>query len=384
MQPSLVREILKATANPAIIPFAAGNPAPDAFPVEEVRRITAGILQENPIGALQYSVTEGYPALREKVKEMLENHYGIPTKDNDLIIISGAQQGADLATKALVNEGDTVLCEDPSFVGVLNCFRSYHCNLVGVEMESDGINLEKLEKAMQEQPNVKLLYLIPNFQNPTGITTSEAKRREVLRLAKKYNVMILEDNPYGDLRYSGTPLPSIKSFDDAGQVIYIGSFSKILAPGIRVGFVLAPKPIIEKMTVGKQCADVHTPILVQMIAERFLSTCDLAAHIEKIRSLYRGKLSLMLDGIQAEFAPSIAYTRPEGGMFLWCTLPKGADMIDFCNRSIAEKVAVVPGVAFLAKETDPCRSFRMNFTTPTDDGIVEGIKRLGKLTRELF
>ncbi|WP_368183245.1 PLP-dependent aminotransferase family protein, partial [Anaerotruncus rubiinfantis] len=312
MQPSLVREILKATANPAIIPFAAGNPAPDAFPVEEVRRITAGILQENPIGALQYSVTEGYPALREKVKEMLENHYGIPTKDNDLIIISGAQQGADLATKALVNEGDTVLCEDPSFVGVLNCFRSYHCNLVGVEMESDGINLEKLEKAMQEQPNVKLLYLIPNFQNPTGITTSEAKRREVLRLAKKYNVMILEDNPYGDLRYSGTPLPSIKSFDDAGQVIYIGSFSKILAPGIRVGFVLAPKPIIEKMTVGKQCADVHTPILVQMIAERFLSTCDLAAHIEKIRSLYRGKLSLMLDGIQAEFAPSIAYTRPEG------------------------------------------------------------------------
>jgi len=384
MQPSLVREILKATANPAIIPFAAGNPAPDAFPVEEVRRITAGILQENPIGALQYSVTEGYPALREKVKEMLENHYGIPTKDNDLIIISGAQQGADLATKALVNEGDTVLCEDPSFVGVLNCFRSYHCNLVGVEMESDGINLEKLEKAMQEQPNVKLLYLIPNFQNPTGITTSEAKRREVLRLAKKYNVMILEDNPYGDLRYSGTPLPSIKSFDDAGQVIYIGSFSKILAPGIRVGFVLAPKPIIEKMTVGKQCADVHTPILVQMIAERFLSTCDLAAHIEKIRSLYRGKLSLMLDGIQAEFAPSIAYTRPEGGMFLWCTLPKGADMIDFCNRGIAEKVAVVPGVAFLAKETDPCRSFRMNFTTPTDDGIVEGIKRLGKLTRELF
>lgn len=384
LQPSLVREILKATSDPEVIPFAAGNPAPNAFPVDDIRRITAEILDQHPIDALQYSITEGYPPLRAALKKMVTEHYNIPMEGNDLIILSGAQQGADLATKVFVNEGDTVLCEDPSFIGCLNCFRSYNCNLVGVEMEEDGLNLEKLERAMVEQPNVKLLYVIPNFQNPTGITTSLQKRREILRLAQKHNVMVFEDNPYGDLRYAGEPLPSIKSFDTDGNVIYVGSFSKILAPGIRVAFVVAPPAVIAKMTVGKQCADVHTNILAQMTCERWLATADLDAHFARLQEIYRQKCGLMLDCIDREFSPRVAHTSPEGGLFLWCTPPEGADIMDFCNRAVALKVAVVPGIAFLAKETDPCRSFRMNFSTPADEEIVEGCKRLGRLTHELY
>ena len=385
MRPSMVREILKATSDPSVIPFAAGNPAPNAFPVEAVARIAQEILTQRPIDALQYSITEGYPPLREALKKLMAEHYGIPVPEtDDLIVISGAQQGADLATKALCNEGDTVLCEDPSFIGNLNCFRSYHVNLAGVPMEEDGLDVAKLEEAILREPNVRMLYIIPNFQNPTGKTTTLEKRREIYRVCVKHNVMILEDNPYGDLRFAGEPIPSIKSFDTEDAVIYVGSFSKILAPGLRVGWTVAPKPVLAKMTVGKQCADVHTNILAQMICERWLATEDLEAHIARLCAIYRDKARLMLDCIDREFSPNVTHTVPEGGLFLWCTLPEGADMMDFCNRAVAEKVAVVPGIAFLANEEAPSRSVRLNFSTPTDEGIVEGCRRLGRLTRELY
>lgn len=384
LQPSLVREILKATSNPSVIPFAAGNPAPDAFPVEEIARIAGEIFKTRPIDALQYSITEGYSPLRDAVKSMVEKHYHIPMRDNGLLILSGAQQGADLACKVLVNEGDTILCEDPSFIGCLNCFRSYNCNLVGVGMESGGVDTVKLEQTIKEHKNVKLFYTIPNFQNPTGITTSLEKRREIYRICKKYKVMILEDNPYGDLRFSGEPIPSIKSFDEDGSVIYIGSFSKIVAPGMRVGFALAPQPLIAKMTVGKQCEDVHTNILAQMIIEQFITNNDVEAHIAKIAEIYRRKSQLMLDCMEREFASSISHTTPQGGLFLWCTLPEGADMMEFCRQAAAKNVAVVPGIAFLADQNAPCRSFRMNFSTPTDEAIEKGISILGKLSKELF
>lgn len=384
MQPSMIREILKATTDPSIIAFSAGNPAPNAFPVEDITQITAEIMSQQPIDALQYSVTEGYPALREAVKQLCADRYSIHlAPGEDLIMISGAQQGADLVTKTLVNAGDTVLCEDPSFIGCLNCFRSYQAKLVGVEMENDGVNLEKLEAEMKK-PNVKLFYMIPNFQNPSGITTSLEKRRAILALAKKYNVMILEDNPYGDLRFTGTDIPSIKSMDDAGAVIYMGSFSKIIAPGLRVGYIIAPIPILSKMIVGKQCADVHTTMLSQLICHRFLTTRDLNAHLARLRTIYRDKCALMVDGIEREFAPGVAHTSPEGGLFLWCTLPEGMDMMAFCQKAVASKVAVVPGVAFLTDESAPSRSFRMNFSTPSDEAIVEGVKRLGQLTKEFL
>lgn len=238
LKPSAIREVLKATSVPGMIPFAAGNPAPDAFPVAEVQKIAADILKNRPIDALQYGVTEGYPELISLIKTRMKSKYGIGRDFDSIIITSGAQQVMDLSTKVLCNEGDVVICESPSFIGSLNCFRSYNAKLVGVPVDADGMNIEALEKALDENPNAKMIYTIPNFQNPAGVTMSLEKRHRLYELAKAHNVMILEDNPYGDLRVAGEDVPNIKSFDEDGIVIYSGSFSKILAPGIRIGLSL--------------------------------------------------------------------------------------------------------------------------------------------------
>lgn len=384
LKPSAIREILKMSSDPSVIAFSAGNPAPDAFPVQAVRKITAQILEDDPILALQYSVTEGYPPFLEKLRELARTRYGVLGEEDDLLVTSGAQQGIELACKALCNEGDTVLCEAPSFVGALNAFRSYHVNLVGVPLLSDGLSLEKLEAALVEQRNVKFLYIIPNFQNPSGITTSLAKREAVYELCRRYDVMILEDNPYGDLRFSGEGIPAIKTRDTDGRVIYCGSFSKILSPGLRVGYVVANKTMLSKIIVAKQCSDVHTTILSQLICHRFLTEYNLDAHIARLQDIYREKCALMIAGIERQFSKKVSYTKPAGGLFLWCTLPEGSDMVAFCTRAVAQyKVAVVPGTAFAANEQDPTRSFRINFSTPSNEDIVKGIEILGSMTREL-
>ena len=384
LKPSAIREILKSTSDPSVISFAAGNPAPEAFPVEDVRRITDEILTETPILALQYSITEGYPALRTALSEMLSKRYNIGNEADDTLVVSGAQQAVDLAVRSLVNDGDTVISENPSFVASLNCFRSYRANVVGVPMQSDGIDTEKLEAALKANPNTRLIYVIPNFQNPSGITMSLEKRHAVYELAKKHGALILEDNPYGDLRFRGEHIPSIKSFDTENIVIYCGSFSKILSPGLRVGFVNAHKDILAKMTVAKQCNDVHTTILSQLICYKFITECDLDAHIKKLQSIYRGKCELMIKHIDECFSPKITHTSPDGGLFIWCTLPDGSDMMKFCATAAAHKVAVVPGSAFTTTEGEPTNSFRLNFSTPTDDNIIKGCKLLGALTKEMF
>lgn len=383
MKPSAIREILKRTADPSIIPFSAGNPAAEAFPVEEVRRITAQVLGESPVLALQYSVSEGYPPLRDAVRKMARERYGVGTPEDDLIITSGAQQGVEMTCKVFCNRGDVLLAEDPSFIGSLNAFRALGARLVGVPMEEDGISVERLEAALRENQNVKLLYVIPNFQNPSGITMSAGKRKAVYDLACKYDIVIIEDNPYGDLRFAGEDIPPIKALDTEGRVVYCGSFSKILSPGLRVGYVLAPKAIVGRMVVAKQCEDVHTTILSQLICERFLCECDLDAHIRRIREIYRKKCGLMIEGIEQNFSPKVRFTRPQGGLFIWCTMPEGSDMLDFCRRAVEEeKVAVVPGTAFMADENTPTTSFRMNYSTPSDENIVRGVELLGRLTKE--
>lgn len=383
LQPSAIREILKFTSDPTVISFAAGNPAPEAFPIGEVQRITAEILQDSPIAALQYSVTEGYQPLRDALTDLLKNRYNIGGQGNGLLVVSGAQQGIDLAVRCLLNDGDTIICEAPSFIGSLNCFRSYRANLVGVDMDEDGINIAKLEAALAANPRTRLIYLIPNFQNPSGITMSWEKRKAVYALAKRFGVLILEDNPYGDLRFSGEHIPAIKTLDTENLVVYCGSFSKILSPGLRVGFVCAANEILQKMTVAKQCNDVHTTILSQMICHKFITECDLDAHIKRLQTIYRGKCKLMLDGIQENFNADISYTTPEGGLFIWCTLPKGSDMMGFCSTAVQNKVAVVPGSAFTTADDVPTTSFRMNFSTPTDAKIVEGCQILGALTKTI-
>lgn len=385
LQPSAIREILKFTADPTVISFAAGNPAPDAFPVEKLELISKEIFNNNPILALQYSITEGYTPLRDAIKARMKGQGNFNADIDDIVITSGAQQANELSAKVLCDEGDTLICEAPSFIGSLNSFKSYNVNLVGVELEDDGINLEKLENALTDNPNTKLIYLIPNFQNPTGQTMSYEKRVAVYKLAQKYDVIILEDNPYGDIRFAGKDIPSIKSMDVDGRVIYSGTFSKILAPGIRVGYVSAPKEIIAKIVVCKQVADVHSNIWAQVLAEKFLAQVDLNEHLEMIRKIYRDKCNLMIKCIKENFSSKIKFTVPEGGLFIWCTLPDDCDMMTFCKRAVAEyKVAVVPGNAFTVNEDDKTTSFRMNFSTPTDEQIIKGCRLIGALSKEMF
>lgn len=383
LQPSAIREILKATADPAIIPLAAGNPAPDAFPVDEVREITADILATHPIDALQYGVSEGYQPLREKMAQWMKERENINASADEVLIVSGATQIMDLATKVLCNEGDTVICEEPSFIGSLNCFRSYGCKLKGVPVEADGMNMEALEEALKTTPNAKFIYTIPNFQNPSGTTMSLEKRRKMYELAKKYGVIILEDNPYGELRVAGTAVPTLKSMDTEDIVVYAGSFSKILSPGLRVAYCIAPKPILAKMTVGKQASDVHTAMLNQLIVYEWLTKYDVAKHIEKIRNIYRKKLDLICNCIDKELGGFVEYVRPEGGLFVWCKLPDDVDMLDFCKRGVEKKVAVVPGNAFLTDDTVECHYIRLNFSTPSDEAIKEGLARLGQVAADI-
>ena len=383
LKPSAIREILKATADPSIIAFAAGNPAPDAFPVEEIKKITMDILEKNPIAALQYGATEGYTPLRDAVKKRLASQGSFTDRD-ELIITSGGQQASELSCKIFLNEGDTLICESPSFIGCLNAFRSYNAHLAGVEMDDEGISIAGLEEAVKNNKNCKLLYVIPNFQNPSGRCMSAARRKAVYEFACAHNLVIIEDNPYGELRFAGEDIPSIKSLDTEGRVIYAGSFSKVVSPGMRVGFIAAAPEIISKIVVCKQVSDVHSNILAQMICHRILTEYDFDAHIASLKQIYKRKYTLMTEGIKKYFSSKVTVTEPQGGLFIWGTLPEGSDMLDFCKKAIERKVAVVPGTAFLTDENAKTTSFRMNFSTPTDEQLTEGCKILGQLTKELY
>ena len=388
LKPSAIREIFKSLTDPTIISFAAGNPAAESFPVADLQRLANEIFEQAPVAALQYSITEGYPPLRAAVEQRVRAVFGIGKKksegaafDDETVIVSGGQQGIELCCKALCNEGDVVICENPSFIGALNAFRSCGAKTVGVELHEDGIDPDELEAVIAANPRAKLLYLIPTFQNPAGLTMSEQKRRRVYEVARRHSLPILEDNPYGELRFAGQEIPTIKSMDDEGLVIYCSSFSKILSAGMRVGYVVAPAEIVSKMVVAKQSEDVHTNIFFQMLCHRFMTECDLDAHIEKIRAIYRHKCGLMLGELDKKMPNGVTYTRPEGGLFIWCTLPEGADMLAFCKLAVEKKVAVVPGTTFGCDPSAPSRSFRLNYSTPSDEQIVEGVARLSDAAR---
>ncbi|MDO4742670.1 MAG: PLP-dependent aminotransferase family protein [bacterium] len=383
LKPSAIREILKFTSAPGYIPFAAGNPSPEAFPTTIISEISNNILTNRPIDALQYSITEGYAPLRDHLTNYMKTKHDIGRDFDQILICSGAQQVMNLATMALCDPGDVIICENPSFIGSLNAFRCMEQKLVGVDMEEDGMNLEMLEKCIKENPSCKFIYTIPNFQNPSGITMSLEKRKKLYRLAKENNILILEDNPYGDIRIGGENLPSIKSFDQDGIVIYAGTFSKVLAPGIRVGYAIAPRQIISKMVVCKQTSDVHTNIWGQLLCHEFMTKYDYEAHLENNRNIYREKANHMLDLLDKYIGGRISFTRPEGGLFIWCTLPDSVDMLDFCKALLDKKVAVVPGNAFTMKDTDKTQSFRINFSTPTNEQLELGCKILGE-TADIF
>lgn len=381
LKPSAVREILKVTNEPGMIAFAGGSPDTAAFPCEEVKKITAEILGEDPVSALVYGVSEGYEPLRETVKKWLKRRENVGTDDDVIIITAGGTQVMDITTRVLASEGDTVICEEPSFIGSLNCFRSHGCKLAGVPIDADGMNMDALERVIKENPNAKFIYTIPNFQNPGGTTMSLEKRKRMYELALQNGLAILEDNPYGNLRVAGDDVPAIKSLDNEGIVFYAGSFSKILAPGIRVAYAVVPGKAAGAFTIGKQVSDVHTGVLNQMIVSRWFDEYDVDAHIENIRKIYRRKLDLMCDCLDKYCKGFITYVRPEGGLFIWAKLPYDVDMLKYVNALLERKVAVVPGSAFMTDDTAPCSYIRLNFSTPSDDDIVKGVKIMGEVAQ---
>ena len=381
LKPSAIREIFKNLTDPSVISFGGGNPAPESFPVEELKKLALDIFENDAYTALQYSITEGYTPLRKTISERVHNKFGIGKDFDETIIVSGGQQGLELACKVFCNEGDAVLCEEPSFIGALNSFRSNGATPIGVKCDENGIIPEALEEKLKTVKNAKLLYIIPTFQNPMGITTTLERRKRVYELCKQYGVLILEDNPYGELRFDGEDIPTIKSMDEDGLVIYCSSLSKILSAGMRIGYVVAPKEITSKMVVAKQGEDVHTNVFFQMLCYKYFTECDIDAHIEKIRAIYRRKCTLMLDCLKNELPSEITFTKPQGGLFIWCTLPRGLDSTAFVKGLTEKKVAAVPGSAFMCTDI-PSSSFRLNYSTPSDQNIIDGIKILGEYAKE--
>ena len=380
IRPSAVGNILKQMNDPSLISFAGGNPSADSFPVTEIREMSKKLLEDDPIGTLQYSLSEGYPPLVQCATDFFNRQETIVSENDSLLITSGSSQIMEFATKIFCNEGDVVLCENPSFMVSLDAMRSNGALLIGIPLDEDGINLTQLERHMAARPTPKLIYLIPNFQNPTGITMSLKKRKAVYELAVKYGVMILEDDPYGELRFTGERIPSIKSLDREGVVIYAASLSKIISPGMRVACAIAPRPVYDKLKTAKSLNDIHNNVWSQRICERILATSDMSAQIKRLSHIYGEKFTLAYEEMKKTFHPSVSYTHPDGGMFIWITLPEEVDMPDFVSAALKQKVALVPGNVFYVDSTLPCSSFRLSFSTPPKEDIIKGIHILGELT----
>lgn len=382
LEASAIREIFKLLAKPGIISFAGGAPAPELFPKKELGEIAKDVLAQQGEIALQYGVTEGYVPLRDWVKNRLKSQ-NIGTEIDETIITSGGQQGIDLAAKSLLNAGDGVVCEEPSFIGGLNAYRSNNAEIYGVPVESDGLSTEKLEEILKQHNNIKILYTIATFQNPSGITMSLEKRKKVLELAEKYDFIIFEDNPYGELRFAGENVPTLKSMDTTGRVVYFGSFSKILSPGMRLGFVCAHKALMERMIICKQVQDVHTNVLSQMIAYEFVTRYDIDAHIAKLCEVYGKRCKFMMDCMDKYFPSSVTHTNPEGGLFLFCTMPDGYDSKKVMQKVLEQGVAFVPGATTMIDDKKVYSTFRMNYSTASESQIEEGIKKMGAVLKEI-
>ena len=383
VKPSAIREILKlVAANPSIISLSTGSPSSEAIPVDAIHEISEKLFREKPIECLQYNVTEGYAPLRQITMQRLHDTFGIDPEGNDVIITTGGQQGLYMTPEVLINRGDTVIVESPSFVSGIIAMKSNGANVVGIEMDDEGIRMDLLEEAVRTQKNVKLLYLIPTFQNPRGSTMSLQRRKDVYALCARHGIIILEDNPYGELRFRGEDVPTIKSMDTEGIVVYNGSYSKVLSAGMRIGFICAPKPIIQKLIIAKQGGDCHTNIFFQMVCDEFFRNYDVPAHIEKIRGIYRDKCDFMLACLDKYVDKRVTWTRPDGGLFLWCSLPEGYDSLDFANLAAKKGVAFVPGCSFMVNDSDPCPAFRLNYSTPSKENIERGIQILAEAIDE--
>lgn len=384
MKPSAIREIFKVLVDPEVIALSAGSPDPGSYPTKEMAAIGNDIFANDLVTTLQYGTTEGYTPLREQTKKRLMEKYQTGTEDDDVIITTGGQQTISLFTQTMINRGDVVVCEEPSFIGALNAFRSFGAQLKGVPMDEEGMRMDKLEEVLATTENVKFIYVIPTFQNPSGRTMSLERRKQLLEIAKKYDVLILEDNPYFELRYEGEPVATVKSMDTEGRVVYAGSYSKVLSPGMRIGFCLANKDITNRMVVCKQVSDVHTNMYFQMLVSRYLDTYDLDAHIKDICDLHKIKRDAMLAALDKYVDKRVTFTHPNGGLFIWGELPEGYDSFKLCQEITKRKVACVPGNAFATDESAVCNGFRMNFSMPSLENIEIACQRIGETVAEFL
>ncbi|MGF6950939.1 2-aminoadipate transaminase [Neobacillus sp. B4I6] len=382
VKPSETREILKVTERPEVISFAGGLPAPELFPVEALKNACNAVLNEEGAASLQYSTTEGFIPLRVAISQRMKV-IGIDSPIENVLITSGSQQAIDLTGRIFINEGDTIICESPTYLAAINAFKSYNPKFVEVAMDDDGMDMDQLEKTLQEHPNTKFIYTIPDFQNPTGRTLKLERRKRIIELANQYDVLIVEDNPYGAIRFAGEALPPVKYFDTEGRVIYISTFSKIFTPGLRLGWICADESFIEKYVAFKQTADLHTDSFAQRITAKYLELYDIDEHINKIKAVYKERCTVMLSCIEEFFPKNLSYSKPEGGLFIWVEFPESVDSRELFAECLANNVAFVPGTPFFPNGTKN-NALRLNYSNMPKEKIRQGMKRMGEvLHREL-
>ena len=378
LRTSDIREILKVTQRPEIISFAGGLPASELLPAAEMAELARDVLLDDGVRALQYAPTEGLDTLRELIADRLRRLWGLQRSMDEVLVVSGSQQALDLTGKVFLDEGDVVLCESPTYLGAIGAFRAYRPTFVEVPTDDHGMVPAELEARLGSLDRVKLIYVVPDFQNPSGRRWSVERRRTLAELAGGYNVPVIEDAPYAELCFEGEPMPPVAALGDTCTVVYLGTCSKILSPGMRLGWVVADSDLLRRYVLVKQGTDLHTSSLVQLLAARFMLDHDLEGHIARIRDVYRGRRDAMLAALEEHFPDDISFTRPSGGLFLWVELPEGMDARELLDRALEEHVAFVPGESFFPNGGHD-NSLRLNFSAMPKERIWEGVRRLGRV-----
>ena len=377
---SEIREILKVTEKEDVISFAGGLPAPELFPIKEIDEISQIVLKESGTKALQYTTTEGFKPLREWIANRMNTCLGTSFDEDNILITHGSQQGLDLSGKVFLDEGDIILCESPTYLAAISAFKSYGCGFIEIPTDENGMNMDILEDVLSNTKSIKLIYVIPTFQNPTGKTWSLERRKKLAELSAKYKVAVIEDNPYGELRFEGEPLPSVKSYDTMGNILCTGSFSKIFCPGYRIGWIAGDKEIIRKYVLVKQGTDLQCNTMAQMTIAEYLKRYDIDKHIGKIVEVYKKRRDVAIECIERYFPDNIKFTRPEGGLFTWVELPEKMSAREILNKCLERKIAFVPGGSFF-----PCKSkentFRINYSNMPEDKIEKGLRIIGEIIK---
>lgn len=381
LKASEIREILKLTERPEVISFAGGLPDPELFPIRELQLIAVKVLEENGKEALQYATTEGYRPLRDKIALRMNRTLGTAWTADNILITSGSQQGIDLAGKAFLDEGDVIFCESPSYLGAIQAFRAYGPEFVEVPTDHEGMDIAQLRELLQTTQRAKLIYVIPDFQNPTGRSWTLARRQELIKLANEFDLVIIEDNPYGELRFEGEPIPSLQSLDTEGRVLHLGTFSKTFCPGLRMGWTAADSAIIPKLVLLKQGADLQASTISQRQLDAYLETYDLGEQIVKIVEVYRKRRDTMMEALRREMPADVRFNIPSGGLFTWLELAPELNARDLLIRCLDHNVAFVPGGSFYPNGGHE-NTLRLNYSNMTEERIIKGIARLGKVLRE--